>query len=381
MKSGTMCTHGVCQDITGATMQRRDFLAAVAASMASALAGCSQNVHRTGSRKSILVLGGTNFVGPAIVERAIAAGYDVTLFNRGITRPYLFPELEKLRGNRSLDGSDLGSLISARRWDAVIDVWPWQSGLVAETARLLADRADYYFFCSSIAVYRDFSRPGIDETAPVHENDPGWYGGEKAIAEQAVRRYFPDSNGISRCHAILGPRDDGHFFHYWLRRMATFDEVLAPGSGQDPVQYVDVRDVAQWIVDCVEMRRVGTYNLSGPMPSIRLRDFLEQSRSAIGSSARLIWADADFLRKTQSVQSFTDMPLWAPLDEDEGFYQIDGSKAIDDRIAYRPLTATARDAWQWHRSHFFRDISFPVGGIGLSRDREEQILSAWHAQG
>ncbi len=361
-------------------MRRRDFLMVGAASAASALSGCATHFRGTESPQRILVLGGTNFVGPAIVEEALAAGHEVTLFNRGITRPHLFPGLEKLRGERSIDGSDLSSLDGGRRWDAVIDVWPWRSGLVEETARLLADRTDYYYFCSSIAVYRDFSRAGLDESAPVHDNDPGWYGGEKALAEQTVRRYFPDAHGISRCHAILGPRDDGHFLHYWLRRMASFDEVLAPGSGADPVQYVDVRDVAAWIVACVESERVGTYNLTGPVPAMRLRDFLEQSRAAIGSDARLTWVDADFLRREQAVQSFTDLPLWAPLDEDAGFYQIDGSKALGDGIGYRPLASTARDAWRWHRSHFFRDIVFPVGGIGLARGREEEILAAWHAR-
>lgn len=362
-------------------MRRRDFLKAAAAGTVSAVAGCSQHIRNPQKSKRILVLGGTNFVGPAVVERALDAGHDVTLFNRGITRPHLFPELEKLRGSRALDGSDLISLHGARRWDAVIDVWPWQSALVGETARLLADRADYYFFCSSIAVYRDFSRAGIDETAAVHENDAGWYGGEKALAEQMVRRYFPEAHGISRCHAILGPRDDGHFYHYWLRRMATFDEVLAPGSGEDPVQTVDVRDVAAWIIECVELGRNGTYNLTGPESPLLLKEFLGRSRAGIGSDARLVWADADFLRRDHEVRSFTDLPLWAPLDEDEGFYQIDGRKAIEQGIGYRPVEETARDAWRWHRSHFFRDVSFPVGGIGLSRDREEEILSAWHARG
>lgn len=359
-------------------MKRRDFLAAAAAGTVSALAGCSSQVHKTDSPKQILVLGGTNFVGPAVVERAIDAGHEVTLFNRGITRPHLFPELEKLRGTRSIADSDLTALHGARRWDAVIDVWPWQSGLVEETLRLLADRTDYYFFCSSIAVYRDFSSPGIDESAAVHDEDPGWYSGEKALAEQAVRRHFQDAHGISRCHAILGPRDDGYSYHYWLRRMATFDEVLAPGNGSDPVQYVDVRDVAAWIVECVELQRNGTCNLTGPVSPVSLEDFLDRSRSGIGSDARLVWVDADFLRRDQNVRSFTDLPLWAPLDEDEGFYQIDGSKAVDHGIAYRPVEETARDAWRWHRSHFYRDVSFPVNGIGLSRDREEQILAAWH---
>lgn len=358
-------------------MHRREFLVAAACGIAGGLAGCSPVRRGPRRTKRILVLGGTNFVGPAIVERAVAAGHEVTLFNRGITRPHLFPDLEKLVGNRAVDGGDLSALQGARRWDAVIDVWPYRSALVEQTARLLADRADHYFYCSSIAVYRDFSTPGLTETSAVHVDDPGWYGGEKVLAEQAVAKHFPTSHGIARCHAILGPRDDGHAYHYWLRRLATEDHVLAPGTGRDPVQYVDVRDVAEWAVGGIETNRVGTYNLTGPAEPLTLRNFLERSRSGIDSRADLVWVDADFLRQTHGVASFTDLPLWAPLDEDEGFYQVDGSKAIADGMSYRPVEQTARDAWRWHRSHFFRDSTFPLGGFGMAREREQAILDAW----
>lgn len=361
-------------------MHRREFLVSAACGIAGGLASCSPVRPGPQRTQRILVLGGTNFVGPAIVERAMSAGHEVTLFNRGITRPHLFPGLEKLVGSRAVDGGDLGALHGRRRWDAVIDVWPYQSALVEQTARLLADRADYYFYCSSIAVYRDFSRPGLNETSEIHVNDPGWYGGEKALAERAVATYFPTSSGISRCHAILGPRDDGHSYHYWLRRLASEDEVLAPGTGRDPVQYVDVRDVADWVVGSVETDRTGIYNLTGPAEPLELQSFLERTRSGIGSNADLVWVDADFLRQTHGVASFTDLPLWAPLDEDEGFYQVDGSKAISEGMTYRPVEQTARDAWRWHQSHFFRDAVFPVGGLGMAREREEAILAAWSTQ-
>ncbi len=361
-------------------MRRRSFLGATLGTLVTPIAGCASSVRRAAVNKTILVLGGTNYVGPAIVERATARGHEVTLFNRGITRPHLFPELEKLRGDRRLDGSDLAALAGARRWDAVIDVWPAESGLVEQTARLLADRTDYYFFCSSIAVYTDFGRAGLDETSPTHDNDPGWYGGEKALAEGIVERTYPGAFGVSRCHAILGPRDDGASFHYWLRRLALNDDVLAPGSGGDPVQYVDVRDVARWIIDCVERRRLGTHNLCGPVEPRTMRSFLEGSRNAIGSRARLVWVDADFLRAEQGVASFSDMPLWAPLDEDAGFYQIDGGRAVAAGLKYRPLAETARDAWRWYQSHFFRETVFPLAGLGLSRDRELEVLAAWRAR-
>ncbi len=361
-------------------MDRRTFLSLpLKAGAATLLSGCGATTPGVGRRR-ILVLGGTNFLGPAIVERALARGHEVTLFNRGITRPELFPELEKLRGDRRPDAPELSALEGSRRWDAVIDVWPELSAQVERTADLLADRTDYYFFCSSIAVYRDFSRPGTDETAPTWTDEPGWYGGEKAIAEAYLAERFAGRYGVSRCHAILGPRDNGSAYHYWLRRLALEDQVLAPGSGDDPVQFTDVRDVAAWIVDCVESSRVGIHNVCGPAPPITLRAFLEQTRAAIDSRAELVWVDADFLRRDHGVASFSDLPLWAPLDEDAGFYQIDGRKALAAGIAYRPVAETARDAWRWYRSHFFKDTTFPVGGQGLAREREVELLDAWRRQ-
>ncbi|NNE62149.1 MAG: NAD-dependent epimerase/dehydratase family protein [Woeseia sp.] len=358
-------------------MDRRAFLAMSATGGIALAVGCMTPAPLPSRPKKILVLGGTNFVGPALVEAALAHGHEVTLFNRGITRAELFPELEKLRGVRAVDGGDLRALQGGRRWDAVIDVWPARSQLVEQTAGLLSERADYYFFVSSIAVYRDFSQPGLDENSPVHENDPGWYGGEKVLAEQTIARLFPDAFGVCRCHAILGPRDSGHAYHYWLRRLGTAGQVLAPGNGSDPVQYTDVRDVGRWIVDCVEMQRTGIYNVVGPAPPLTLQAFLEGTRDAIGSEAELVWADARFLRDEQNVRSFSDLPLWAPLDEDAGFYQVNGTKALAAGAVYRPLPDTARDASRWFQSHFFNDIAFPVGGLGLSSEREQAILAEW----
>ncbi len=361
-------------------MRRRTFLGLSAASMAGALLPRSRaQPLPPGDSKSILVLGGTNFLGPAVVERAVERGHEVTLFNRGITRPHLFPDLEKLRGERRVGGGDLAALEGGRRWDAVIDVWPEHADLVRRTADLLVDRTDYLFFCSSVAVYTDFSRPGLTEAAATHA-EGGWYGGEKALAERAVEERFADRFGVARFHSILGPRDNGHSFHYWLRRLAERDEVLAPGPGSDPVQQLDVRDAAAWIIDGVEQQRAGTHNLCGPPAAPTFRELLEGARTAIGSEARLVWVDPDFLRREQGVHSFSDLPLWAPLDEDPGFFQVDGTRATEAGATFRPLTETARDAWRWYRSHFFKDTTFPVGGLGLSREREREILAAWHGR-
>ena len=359
-------------------MQRRSFLAlSMGAVTATCVPAC--NEAETARRRRLLVLGGTNFVGPAIVERALERGHEVTLFNRGITRPHLFPAVEKLRGDRDLDAGGLDSIEGTRHWDAVIDVWPERSALVERTTALLADRADYYFFISSIAVYSSFDQPGITETARTRLGQPGTYGGEKALAERALEVAFPGRWGVARCHAIVGPRDNGTAYHYWLRRFADYDEILAPGSGEDLVQYVDVRDVGAWTVDCVERSRVGAYNLCGPAEPLTFREFLEGAGDAVGSDARLTWVGADFLRREQGVRSFSDMPFWAPLDEDAGFYQINNAKALAAGMAFRPLSNSARAAWRWYRSYFFKDISFPASGTGISREREIAVLDAWKA--
>lgn len=357
-------------------MQRREFLGA-SLGLAATLAPWASGTRP--EKKRILVLGGTTFLGPAIVEQALARGHELTLFNRGITRPHLYPEVEKLRGVRGAGGGDLRALEGTREWDAVIDVWPEQSSLVEHTARLLADRTAYGFFVSSIAVYSDFSRPGLREDAPIH-TEGGWYGGEKARAERAIREAYPERHGIARPHAIVGPRDPGTAFHYWLRRFAEHDEVLAPGTGDDPVQYTDVRDVATWIVDCVEQERVGVYNLCGPEEPPTLRAFLEGCRDAVAEDTRLVWADADFLRRDQRVESFTDMPYWAPVDEDAGFYRIGTSRSVEAGATFRPLRETAQDSWRWFRSYFFKDTTFPSGGMGISRERELEVLAAWQEE-
>ena len=360
-------------------MKRREFIGFTIGTGTAALALPRLVPASTAKRKQILILGGTNFLGPALVERALARGHKVTLFNRGITRPELFPNVEKLRGLRSVTGSNLSALAGRRKWDAVIDVWPKESKLVDETSRLLATRAGYYFFVSSIAVYNSFSKPGMTESAKTVE-EKGAYGGEKALAEKVLEKNFPGKSGVCRCHAIVGPRDDGTAYHYWLRRLALEKEVVVPASGNDTVQYTDVRDVAAWIIDSVEQKRPGIHNICGPKKPVKFREFIERTRAGIGSNAKLVWVDPDFLRKDMKVGSFLEVPLWAPLDEDAGFYQIDTSKSVDAGVRFRSIEDTANDSWRWFQSHYFRDTTFPWKGFGMSREKEKKILEAWKAK-
>lgn len=364
-------------------INRRKFLIASLATGALSFAPGIPVAGRVVTKKkmNLLILGGTNFVGPAIVEEALSKGHRVTLFNRGITRPHLFPDIERLKGFRRIDGDgDLSALAGNRTWDAVIDVWPEHASLVKETTTLLKKRSAFYYYISSIASYSDFSKPGLTETDRTRTDEPGWYGGEKAIAEQYVIEAFPNSHGIARNCAITGPLDPGSSAHYWLRRFASYERVLAPGNGKDPIQYVDVRDIASWVISSLENHRIGVYNLTGKMPPLTIRQFLEGMKEGIGSSARLEWVDADFLRTKHKVRSFSEMPYWAPLDEDEGFMQISSAKALQKGWKVRPLADTARDTWRFYQSHFFKDITFPYQGTGLSREREEELLAAWDAE-
>src|SRR4030095_1863834 len=258
------------------------------------------------ANKKILILGGTGFLGPPVVERALARGHTITLFNRGKSNADLFPDVEKIRGDR--ERGELDGLKNDRRWDVVIDVWANDPAVVVPMAELLAKRTDYYHFVSSIAAYADYSKIGMDETSPTRIDRTG-YGGNKAKSEKALTDLLGNRVGICRPCAIMGPRDDSLSYHYWLSHLAKDEEFVAPGTGEDAfVQYVDVGDVANWIVDCAEQARSGIYNtLSAPLV---LQNFLSESASGSGGKGKPVWVDGDFLRTAQHIKTFDNMPYW-----------------------------------------------------------------------
>ncbi len=321
------------------------------------------------------MLGGTNFLGPAIVERALSAGHEVTLLNRGITRPHLFPGVEKLQGDRRKGLEGLDALGKSRSWDAVVDVWPAEEALVGQSARHLADRAGYYYFVSSIAVYRSFARPWVEESAELRLQEDG-YGGEKARIENLVADIYPDRFGVARCPSIFGPRDPGSSLHYWLRNLRQNSEILAPGSGRDPVQFVDVRDVGRWIVDCVQNERAGVFNTAAQ--PLSFAEFLDACRIATQSDAKLTWLSKDYLY-SHDVEAFTQLPLWVPVEEDPGFFQISSDKANREGFGTRSADQTIAAAWRWYQSSFFDGTTFPHNGWGLSYERQARLLAEWGA--
>src|SRR5215210_3833443 len=323
----------------------------------------------------VLILGGTGFLGRHLVEAALGDGHRVTLFNRGLSGPGLFPGLEKIEGDR---GRDLSPLFG-RRWEAVIDTCGYVPRIVRASAGLLAGAVDHYTFVSSISVYSDDIAPGADEEAPVRElSDPTaeevtgeTYGGLKALCERAAEEVMPGRVFNVRPGLISGPHDPTDRFTYWPRRIAAGGEVLAPDGPEVPVQFIDVRDLAAWIVKMAQEQRTGTYNATGPDYELTMGRLFEECESVGGGGAELVWVSEDFLIE-HGVEPFTELPLWVPR-EDAALLAVDCGRAIAAGLAFRPLAATIQDVLAFDRAR-------PAGrepAAGLRPEREQELLRAW----
>ncbi|MBP7149530.1 MAG: NAD-dependent epimerase/dehydratase family protein, partial [Acidobacteria bacterium] len=288
------------------SLSRRRFLSLTSSAAASGL-GLAAFPGALAARKlDILVLGGTKFLGPATVDAALARGHKLTLFNRGKTNPHLYPNVEKLRGDRDPLKDEGLAALKDRRWDAVIDDCGYYPRMVRASAELLSASGQYVFI-SSISAYKDNTRENADETAAVATmEDPKletmgpnfeYYGALKALCEQTTREVFKDRATIVRPGYIVGPLDPTDRFTYWVVRADRGGEMLAPGSPSDPVQVIDVRDLGEWIVHTVEKRAVGTFNACGPERRLGMGRMLDSALDATGRKARLVWVPAAFLRE------------------------------------------------------------------------------------
>jgi 2'-hydroxyisoflavone reductase len=329
----------------------------------------------------LLLLGGSIFLGRYIVEAALAREHEVTLFNRGMHNPDLFPNVEKLRGNRNEDLSALRD----KHWDAVIDPSGFVPRQIQTSTQMLADAVDHYTFISSISVYADFSKPGIDESFPVgtlqdttvEEVTNETYGPLKALCEQAAEAAMPGRVLVVRPGLIIGPNDPSDRFTYWPHRIAQGGEVLAPEQRDQLVQFIDVRDLAEWIVRMVEDKQTGRHNATGPNYSLTMQQVLKVCKDVIHSNAHFTWVSEQFLLDNE-VGSYVELPLWIPSTEPEanGHNSVNCSKAISAGLKFRPLANTVRDTLAW-------DATRPPDVVrrgGLKPEREEQLLQAWHKQ-
>ena len=356
-------------------MNRRTFLNTLLYSSPIFLAPSFSSCSRSNDKLNILILGGTNFLGPAIVESAINKGHTLTLFNRGITNPGLFPDLEHIRGDRE-QGPEAYKALRGRPWDVVIDVWPEKAKLVEEATEALQKHTDSYVFISSIGVYDNFQEVGLNERSDVLQPGPDrkrWgYGEEKIHAEEIVRKRFPDSHLILRPGPIKGWRDPAQDLLYWLVKLQKEENLLAPGSGDDPLQFIDVKDVGRFVTHGLEKQLQGVYNCTGPREQPLLwKEFLSIAKKHLGSDAELIWPGEAFL-KEQEVRSFDDLPLWAPLSEDQGFMQISAQKALATGFTFTSIEQTIDDSLRWWKQPPKQDIE-----AGLSREKEVALIEQW----
>ena len=334
----------------------------------------------------LLVLGGTKFLGRHLVASALARGDEVTLFNRGQTNPDIFPEAERLRGRR--DGGL--EALRGRRWDAVVDTSGYVPRVVGASAELLADAVEFYVFTSSMSVYADAREPN-DEGSPlaaladesVEEVTGETYGALKALCERAVEELMPGRVLVARAGLIVGPFDPTGRFTYWTARVARGGEVLAPAPRERQVQFIDARDLSEWILRMADARAGGVFNACGPDYTLTMGRFLEGCREATGSDARFTWVGEQFLLE-KGVQPWSELPLWIP-ESDEGhrcFLAEKCDKAIRAGLTFRTLAETVRDtlAWQQSGSPGFQPEELVANEHALKPEREEELLKEWHEE-
>lgn len=330
----------------------------------------------------LLVLGGTRFLGPAVVDAALAAGWDVTLFNRGRSDPELYAHLDQRTGDR--DTGDLSALEEGR-WDAVVDTSGYVPGHVRAAAELLRDRVDTYVFVSTVSVYPDQSAEVVGEDTEVGtltdeilsevttiQQSFRHYGPMKAYCEKAAEEAMPGRVANVRPGLIVGPTDRSDRFTYWPVRVARGGEVLAPGDPGREVQYIDVRDLGAWLFRLVAERTTGVYNAVGFRGRQSIEELLHGCKIVLGADARFTWVDDAFLSEHE-VAAYSEMPLYLPGGQ-RGHFDV--SRALAAGLELRPAGETIRDTYDWAvqrgDDHRWR--------AGMAADREAAILGAWNAR-
>jgi 2'-hydroxyisoflavone reductase len=315
-------------------------------------------------------------LGRHIVECALDRGYELTLFNRGITNPDIFGDIETIHGDRD------GGLepLRGRKWDTVIDTSGYFPRIVSQSIDLLTDSTGIYVFLSTVAVYDDLSQLGLKENAPLATtDDPAFeeivgksYGALKALCEKTVRKAFKKRALIIRPGLIVGPYDPSDRFGYWVNRVAKGGRVLAPRPKTFQVQFIDARDLAGWVLDMAVEKKSGTYNAIGPNQMTTMEMFLNEINDVLGNKAELVWVNKRFILDN-GIKHWTDLPIWIADKKEVGMLAVDNTKAIKAGLTFRPFDKTVKDTLKWLKTR-------PKGyrrKNGLSFKREKELIRKW----
>jgi 2'-hydroxyisoflavone reductase len=345
-------------------------------------------VERARAPLKILILGGTGFTGPEQVEYATARGHSITLINRNRTRPDFFKgRVEQLIGDFNADMSAL----KGRKFDVVIDNPTTHPGWVRNVAQYMKGNTDHYIFISTLSVYPDNSKAWADETdrlstmpegidpftVPI-ANARNYYGAMKTVSEGEVAKNYPNHT-IIRPGLIVGKFDATDRFTYWPYRIDKGGEVLAPGTGDDIVQFIDSRDLAEWTIRVAENRIFGIYNATGPEKPLTMAEMLYGIKSVTTAGAQFTWVPADFL-SAQGIRGWRHMTVWmAPTPRNAGFSQRSIQRALAKGLTFRTLAVTAKDTLDWNKTRSTEELKKLANGEvgGISPEKEAEVLKLW----
>lgn len=321
----------------------------------------------------ILIIGGTRFVGRHLVESALSRGHQVTLFNRGKSNPGLFPELETLIGDRERDLEKLGG----RVWDAVVDTCGYYPRVVGLSAQALRGCVNQYVFISTVAVYADLERVGIDEDYPlgttedetVEQITGETYGPLKVLCEQAVQQAFPAGALIIRPGLIVGPHDPTDRFTYWTLRVARGGKVLAPVGPDELTQFIHARDLADFTLTCIEEKTTGVFNAVGPDDPCPMGELLGTCKRVSGSDAEFVWVSEEFIAAHQ-VAPWMELTVWVSTADGKGMLQVSNARARAAGLRFKSTREVVRETLEWARS---RPADHEMRA-GLKPEREAELL-------
>lgn len=323
-----------------------------------------------------LILGGGDFVGRALVDAAVAAGHHVTTLTQS-SEP---TGAVALHADRTTT-SGL-TVLADGEWDVVIDTWSGAPHVVRNSVEALRGRAGFYAYVSSISVYADPFPVGADESAPVVEADADAeateYPADKRGAELAIVGGFGEQGSmLARAGVIVGPYENTGRLLWWLRRISLGGDVLAPGPPDLAMQYIDVRDLAEWIVACAQVGTAGAFNAVSPLAFTTFGEVLSECVRQTQSAAKLVWVTPGFVAQ-QGIMAWSELPFWLPPDEAGPHYSADSSRAAAAGLFCRALADTVADTWAWLEAGGVARFKASRPPSGLAPDKERAALAAWH---